>query len=138
VAWCPTQFQQHIPGVDHRVHVVRDRVFASEIRSASGDFAYEDYRYAPRAGVEITIRASTLPGDIADLCRTLTADLGLSLSGIDLRLTPTGEWYCFEVNPSPAFTYYQEGTGQPIAEAIAALLIKTRTNRTVRIPYEML
>jgi hypothetical protein len=51
----------------------------------------------------------------------LTSDLGLSLSGIDLRLTPAGEWYCFEVNPSSAFTYYQEATGHPIA----ALLIVT-------------
>jgi hypothetical protein len=128
VAWCPTQFQQYIPGVDHRVHVIRDCVFASEIHSAPGDVAYEDYRYASRDGVEITIRASTLPGDVADRCRTLTDNLGLSLCGIDLRLTPTGEWYCFEVNPSPAFTYYQEATGQPIAEAIAALLIKSPYN----------
>jgi glutathione synthase/RimK-type ligase-like ATP-grasp enzyme len=126
VAWCPTQFQQYIPGVDHRVHVIQDCVFASEIRSAPGDVAYEDYRYASRDGVEITIRACTLPDDVADRCRALTADLGLSLSGIDLRLTPTGEWYCFEANPSPAFTYYQEATDQPIAEAIAALLMKTQ------------
>lgn len=123
VVWCPTQFQQHIPGVDHRVHVVRDHVFASQVRSALGDVAHDDYRYASRDGVTITLWASTLPDDVANRCRKLTADLGLSLSGIDLRLTPTGEWYCFEVNPSPAFTYYQEATGQPIAEAIATLLI---------------
>ena len=41
---------------------------------------------------------------------------------MDLRSTPDGAWYCFEVNPSPGFTYYQEETGQPIADAIARLL----------------
>jgi glutathione synthase/RimK-type ligase-like ATP-grasp enzyme len=121
VAWCPTQFQQYIPGVDHRGHLVRESVFACEIRSASGDVAFDDYRYASRDGVTITIHASTLPDEVAERCRMLTSDLGLSLSGIDLRLTPAGEWYCFEVNPSSAFTYYQEATGHPIA----ALLIVT-------------
>ena len=49
--------------------------------------------------------------------------MGLFVAGIDLRRTPSGEWCCFEVNPSPAFTFYQESTGQPIAAAIASLLI---------------
>jgi len=46
----------------------------------------------------------------------------LAVAGIDLRRTPEDEWYCFEVNPSPAFSFYEEATHQPIAEAIAALL----------------
>jgi hypothetical protein len=37
-------------------------------------------------------------------------------------VTPEGEWFCFEVNPSPAFLYYQQATGQPIATAVAGLL----------------
>ena len=49
----------------------------------------------------------------------MTAALGLELSGIDLRITPDGRTYCFEVNPSPGFSYYELNTGQPIARAIA-------------------
>ena len=48
--------------------------------------------------------------------------MNLPLAGIDLRRTPQGEWYCFEVNPSPAFTYYEQITGQPISQAVALLL----------------
>jgi len=48
--------------------------------------------------------------------------MGLPVAGIDLRCTPDGIWYCFEVNPSPGFTYFQDETNQPIAEAIARLL----------------
>jgi D-alanine-D-alanine ligase-like ATP-grasp enzyme len=46
----------------------------------------------------------------------------LHVAGIDLRRTPDGEWYCFEVNPSPAFLYYETATGLPIAAAIARIL----------------
>lgn len=48
--------------------------------------------------------------------------MNLLLAGLDLRCTPEGEWYCFEVNPSPAFTCFEQRTRQPIAEAVARLL----------------
>jgi glutathione synthase/RimK-type ligase-like ATP-grasp enzyme len=64
-----------------------------------------------------------LPDDCADRCRRLAHALRLPVAGIDLRRTPQGEWYCFEVNPSPAFSYYEAATHQPIAEAIAGLLM---------------
>jgi len=52
----------------------------------------------------------------------MTAAMGLAFAGIDLRLTPDGDWYCFEVNPSPGFSYFQFESGQPIDEAVARLL----------------
>ena len=30
IRWCPTQFQQYIPGRDFRVHTVADEVFANQ------------------------------------------------------------------------------------------------------------
>ena len=117
LCWCPTQFQQLVPGNDYRVHVVGDEVFASEIVSDA-----DDYRYAGRQNSDTEIRDFDLPADCAERCRALAAGLDLSVAGIDLRRTPDGEWYCFEVNPSPGFTYYQHATGQPIDRAIARLL----------------
>ncbi len=117
IAWCPTQFQQHIPGIDYRVHVVGDDIFTCEIIT-QGD----DYRYAGRQGTTVDFHPYHLPADCADRCRALALDLGLPVAGIDLRRTPEGQWYCFEVNPSPAFTFYQAATGQPIDEAIARFL----------------
>jgi len=114
IASCPTQFQQYIHGTDYRVHVVGKKIFACRI------IAQEvDYRF-PRNGVEI--QSCDIPGDVADRCRRLSHSLELPLSGIDLRCTPDRDWYCFEVNPSPLFTFFEEATGQPIGEAIAALL----------------
>jgi glutathione synthase/RimK-type ligase-like ATP-grasp enzyme len=116
--WCPTQFQQHIPGRDHRVHTVGDDIFACEIVSAA-----DDYRYGARQGHEVELRACALPPDCAERCLRLARSLKLPVAGIDLRRTPDGEWFCFEANPSPAFSYYESSTGQPIADAIAALLV---------------
>jgi D-alanine-D-alanine ligase-like ATP-grasp enzyme len=48
----------------------------------------------------------------------------LLVSGIDLRVTDNDEWFCLEVNPSPGFTFYEDATGQPVAEAIADLLAR--------------
>jgi glutathione synthase/RimK-type ligase-like ATP-grasp enzyme len=115
VSFCPTQFQQYIPGTDHRVHVVGDEVFACEVLSEA-----DDYRYPGRHEVEV--RACSLPQTVADQCRLASVALTLPVAGIDLRRTPEGDWYCFEVNPSPAFTYYESSTGQPIGQAIARLL----------------
>lgn len=115
VSSCPTQFQKYVAGIDHRVHVVGDEVFACEVRCDA-----DDYRYPGSNGVEL--RACDLPEDVGDQCRRLAAAMRLSVAGIDLRRTPEGEWVCFEVNPSPAFTYYEGATGLPIAHAIATLL----------------
>lgn len=116
--WCPTQFQQYIPGRDYRVHIVGHEAFACEI-----DANVDDYRYAGRRGGYVKLKPCSLPGDCADRCRTLTASLGLVIAGLDLRQTPEGRWYCFEVNTAPAFTYYEAATAHPIADAVASLLV---------------
>ena len=114
---CPTQFQEYIAGIDVRVHVVGERIFATEI-----DTTVTDYRYAGRAGAEVRMRDTRLPDEIVTACRRLADTLQLVLTGIDLRRTPEGRWYCFEANPSPAFTYYEQYSGQPITDAVCELL----------------
>lgn len=119
ILWCPTQFQQYIPGNDYRVHVVGDEIFPCKIISEA-----DDYRYAARKGKDISVRTCKIPPECEDRCRALAKGVGLIFAGIDLRLTADGEWYCFEVNPSPGFTYYQKLTNQPIDDAIARLLVR--------------
>ncbi len=119
LASCPTQFQQHVPGVDYRVHVVGDQVFCSRIDSAA-----DDYRYGSRLGLPVSVQPATLPDDWPDRCRGLAAELEFLLAGIDLRCTPDGVWYCFEVNPSPAFSFYDR-RGLGIGRAVSRLLAET-------------
>jgi glutathione synthase/RimK-type ligase-like ATP-grasp enzyme len=115
---CPVQFQEYVPGDDIRVHTVGGEVFATAIESSG-----VDYRYASQIeGQAPTLSATALPDDVAERCLELTAMLELEFAGIDLRRDPEGRFVCFEVNPSPAFSYYQLHTGQPIAQAVAAHL----------------
>lgn len=114
---CPTQFQEYVNGVDIRVHTVGDEAIATEIVSEASD-----YRYAARQGLEASLQPTELPPDIAAACVGLARALGLVVAGIDLRRIADGRFYCFEVNPSPAFVYYERMAGQPISEAVAKLL----------------
>ncbi len=109
---CPTLFQQYIAGIDFRVHVVGTETYACRVDSAA-----DDYRYA-----ESEIKPVTLPQPIQDKCVVLASRLGLNVAGVDLRQHPNGTWYCFEVNPSPGFSFYESRAGLPIANAIARLL----------------
>tara|TARA_R110002094_G_scaffold133807_2_gene126223 strand:+ start:971 stop:1915 length:945 start_codon:yes stop_codon:yes gene_type:complete len=115
---CPVQFQERVAGQDVRVHVVGEDVFATRITTTG-----VDYRYASRdEGGSTDLEPFTLPPDVAARAITLSQALNLPLAGIDLRETPSGEWVCFEVNPSPAYSYYEAHTGQPISTAIARYL----------------
>jgi glutathione synthase/RimK-type ligase-like ATP-grasp enzyme len=113
----PTQFQVFIPGDNVRVHTVGDEVIATRIHSAA-----VDYRYAQRDGYNLAMEETTLPPAVAAACLKLAHRLDLALAGIDLKETPSGEYYCFEVNPSPGFIYYELHSGQPISLALANLL----------------
>jgi len=115
IRWCPVQFQRYVEGMDVRVHTVAAQAFATSISSDA-----PDYRYAERdTGRAATLKSLDLPDDIAARCTALAADLGLAVSGIDLRRTPEGDYICFEVNPCPVFSFYEAATGQPISAAIA-------------------
>jgi RimK-like ATP-grasp domain len=117
VRWCPTQFQQYIPGQEYRLHVVGDRLFSCRITSEA-----DDYRYARRQGSSVEIEPCELPRQVGTRAKEMVAAMGLFVAGVDLRQTPDGHWYCFEVNPSPGFTYYEAEAAHPIADAIAQLL----------------
>ncbi|WP_051950800.1 ATP-grasp domain-containing protein [Actinacidiphila yeochonensis] len=114
------QFQRYVPGVDLRVHTVAGEAFATRV-----DTDRVDYRYARLDGGRARFTPFDLPDELAERCVSLAARLGLDLAGIDLILPDDpddGGPYCLEVNPSPAFSYYESLTGQPISRAIAHAL----------------
>jgi glutathione synthase/RimK-type ligase-like ATP-grasp enzyme len=118
IRWCPTQFQAFVEGTNVRVHTIGEKVFATAISTDA-----TDYRYAHRQGSDYAeLRAVDLSDELAEMCVKLTHGLGLAFAGIDLKITPENHVYCFEVNPSPAFSYYESNTGQPISEAVAEYL----------------
>jgi glutathione synthase/RimK-type ligase-like ATP-grasp enzyme len=113
----PAQFQAYVPGDNVRVHTVGERIFAVRVRSQA-----VDYRYAHRDGLTVEMEPTTLPPAIERACFRIAGDLDLLLAGIDLKETPDGQWYCFEVNPCPGFLYYERHSQLPISAALAELL----------------
>lgn len=118
LTYCPSLFQRFVPGIDIRIHtLVTGEIFATRIVTHEDDYRYDDSR---------ELEPIEIPEKLKETCVNITRDLGLYLSGIDTRVSPEGDYYCFEVNPSPAFAWYEDQTGQPIAEAVAKMLIKGR------------
>jgi glutathione synthase/RimK-type ligase-like ATP-grasp enzyme len=118
IRWCPTQFQAFVDGTNVRVHVVNEEVFATQILTEA-----TDYRYAQQQGSRADLYAIELDVGLAQKCVDLAHALNLPFAGIDLKITPDNQVYCFEVNPSPGFSYYEAQTGQPIAKAVARYLV---------------
>lgn len=119
IRWCPTQFQAFVEGTNVRVHTVGKDVYATAIRSEA-----TDYRYASQqVGDSAELEEVALSADLAEQCLNLSKGLGLEFAGIDLKITPENEVYCFEVNPCPAFSYYEYNAGQPISDGLARHLM---------------
>jgi len=117
IRYLPTQFQEKLQGVNIRVHVVGDVLFATMAISK-----VVDYRYAGRDGEDLDLVPFQLPAEIEKRCFEVAKSLHLLLCGIDLFLTDDGDYYCFEVNPSPGYSFYQQNTGQDISSAIVKWL----------------
>jgi glutathione synthase/RimK-type ligase-like ATP-grasp enzyme len=116
----PVILQKHIPGVDVRVTIVGDELFAAEIdarRSPSPD----DYRGFER---HCRIASCRAPAGVERGLRALMGDLGLAYGAADFRRHPNGKWFFLELNPSGQWRFVEERTGQPITAALAALLAR--------------
>jgi glutathione synthase/RimK-type ligase-like ATP-grasp enzyme len=109
----PALFQQRIEGRNVRVHVVGEETVACAIESEATDYRYGQSRMTP----------VLLPAEVAAKCVGVTRELGLVLSGIDLIETEEGEYYCLEVNPSPAFSVFQQTASRSIADLVADRLM---------------
>jgi glutathione synthase/RimK-type ligase-like ATP-grasp enzyme len=117
ILWCPTLFQAFVEGTNVRVHVIGSTVYACAIYTDA-----VDYRYAHREGKSLNMREIHLPKRLVEKCIVLAAELQLPVAGLDLIVSSGGEAYCLEVNPSPAFSYYQQHTGQLISRSVARYL----------------
>jgi glutathione synthase/RimK-type ligase-like ATP-grasp enzyme len=108
--------QEYIPGTDIRV---RRRDDGTPARLSTRRLS------CTAAGGTVDFRSYDLRKNIWTMPQ---ADgIWASMAGIDLRRTPDERWYCFEVNPSPGFTFFETHTGHPIGQSVAELLI----NRSV-------
>jgi hypothetical protein len=114
---CPTQFQECVEGTDVRVHVIGKTAIATEAWTEA-----VDYRYAAQQGHACTLIAVELAGELRQRCVDLAQFLHLDFAGIDLMRTTQGRIVCFEVNPCPAYSFFEQNTAQPIASTLVSYL----------------
>jgi glutathione synthase/RimK-type ligase-like ATP-grasp enzyme len=114
----PVILQERVPGVDVRVTVVGERLFAAEI-DARATSAADDYRGRE---AECRIEPCQLPPEVEGPLRALVRELGLRYAAADLRRRDDGAWFFLELNPAGQWGFVEDRTGQPITEALAALL----------------
>ena len=115
----PVIFQEFIPAEsDLRITHVDGRLYTAAIRSAPNTGSID---FRPSVGAA-AMDAEELPVDVADKLRALIQRLGLVYGAIDVRRTPGGEYFFFEVNTAGEFLFVEERTNLPISAAIAAWL----------------
>ncbi len=125
-----TQFQAEIKGYELRVHVVGGATFGARINSDR-----TDYRYAASQGGRTTMHEVEVPRPLAARCVALARALEMTFVGIDLIISDAGI-VCLEVNPCPGYSYYQEATGSPIADELAAFLDGAGVEAGVEAPAD--
>ncbi|HEX7041337.1 MAG TPA: hypothetical protein VF202_14570 [Trueperaceae bacterium] len=120
VRLAPVIFQEYIPGVDLRITVVGESIFAAEIDARSASYPVDMRMVIGEADV----RPIRLPHSLEQAILLLQRRLGLTYGAIDMRRTSDGEYYFFEVNPAGQWLFVEHRTGLPISDAVAELLAK--------------
>jgi len=118
VRYAPVIFQEYVDGVDLRITIVGDKVFAAEI-----DARQTSYPVDMRMAVgEATVNPVTLPSEVVSGLRQLMDRLGLVYGAIDMRRANDGSYYFLEVNPAGQWLFVENRTGLPISQAVADCL----------------
>ncbi|MDP3729356.1 MAG: hypothetical protein Q8R26_01185 [bacterium] len=119
---CPGIFQEYIEKkYELRITVVGEKVFATKIDSqkskkSSVDWRRYDFKNVPHSDF-------ILPDSDKNLCIALTKKLGLQFGAIDAIITPEEKLIFLEINANGQWAWIQLLTHQPIAAAIAELLV---------------
>lgn len=126
----PAIFQKEIDAVrEVRVTVVGNKVFAAAITTKGVDkkSPFRDYKVAyfePNA--KVIVEPYELPDDLKEKCIAYTKTFNLKFCAIDLLEDKKGKLWFLEGNPNGQWAFVEEGTGYPIGETIAELLMSNK------------
>jgi glutathione synthase/RimK-type ligase-like ATP-grasp enzyme len=118
VRFAPVIFQHYVDGLDLRVTIVGEQVFAAEIDARGTRYPF-DMRMVIG---EALMRPVELPRAVRDALLALLRRLGLDYGAIDLRRTDDGRFFFLEVNPAGQWLFVEQRTGLRIGQAMAYLL----------------
>jgi glutathione synthase/RimK-type ligase-like ATP-grasp enzyme len=111
----PVILQAFVPGIDYRVTVVGQQIFAAAIDARDGKYPVDF-----RMNKDVRISAATLPAEVEAGVHTLMARMELVYGAIDFRRDERdGRFRFLEINPAGQWLFVEQQTVQPIAAAIA-------------------
>lgn len=112
-------FQEQVPKeFDARVTVIADKCFGVAIH-ASSEAAKVDFRADYDA---VSYTPLTLPAELPGQLRAYLDGFGLAFGAFDFAVTAMGKYYFLECNPNGQWSWLQDETGLPMAEAFAEYL----------------
>ncbi|OUC13213.1 MAG: hypothetical protein B0A82_18125 [Alkalinema sp. CACIAM 70d] len=111
----PATFQEYIPGTNVRSYVIGEQVYSAEVRSPQVDFREDEQAEILPMEISASMQAQ---------CRAIAHCLMLEWTAIDWRVTPSGQFFFLEANPSPMFIYFEQKTGFPITQDLIELLVQ--------------
>jgi glutathione synthase/RimK-type ligase-like ATP-grasp enzyme len=114
----PAIIQEYVEGVDVRVTIAGEALFAAEIDPRDTSSPH-DFRPVL---AQCRVAAATLPAPVEAALRRLMDRLGLVYGAIDLRRTDDGRYLFLECNPAGQWLFVETRTGQPISAAVAGAL----------------
>ena len=122
IKYAPSLLQKYIhKGIELRVTVIGEKVFAIAIESQNTPDAIHDWR---RAQNNLLHRHFDLPADVESKCKNLVKKLGLRFGAIDLIVTPENEYVFVEINPNGQWAWIQQLCPKiPMRETLADLLL---------------
>ena len=120
VRFSPVILQEYISGVDVRVTVVGDELFAAEIDARRTQSPY-DFR---SVFDQCRVAATGLESDDRRRILHLMRRLGLVYGALDFRRGDDGRLNFLEINPAGQWLFVEQRTGQPIAAALARELCR--------------
>jgi len=127
--WTPGIYQHYVEKeYELRVTVVGRRLFVVRINSqqtARGKVDWREAQRKPRGQPsDLILAPGKVPASIQRSCLRLMRSLGLVYGAIDLVVTPENEHVFLEVNSSGQFLWIESGTGLPVLDAMAEMLIQ--------------
>jgi glutathione synthase/RimK-type ligase-like ATP-grasp enzyme len=128
VRYAPVIFQEYIAGVDLRITVIGEQIFAAQIDARKTSYPV-DMRMVVGEG---KVEPVELPSKVQGQIRALQRALGLRYGAIDMRRTDAGEHYFLEVNPAGQWLFVERATGLPIARALADELVRLENAHQAR------
>ena len=126
----PIVLQRYIPKLfEVRYTVVGDYHHVCKIESQASEIANTDWR---RYDIPNTPHYSIdPPDDIKVKVSELMKQFSIPFGALDFVVSPEGEWYFLEVNPSGQWLWIEDLTGMPISHTIA-LWLDDKTRKDIQ------